>query len=106
MRLFLYGTLLRPAVLTRFAGRALPVRPAELPGWRRVQLRFTRYPTLRRARGAVAGGLITVNAVSLRRLCAYEGVRYRLRCVTVRSQGRAATAHAWIADAATKRPWL
>ena len=30
MRLFLYGTLLRPALLTRFAGRRLASEPAML----------------------------------------------------------------------------
>ena len=103
--IFLYGTLLRPALLARFAGRALPLMPATLPGWRRVRLRGTRYPTLRRARACVAGGLARADAAALRRLCAYEGVRYRLVRVTVRVAGRPLAARAWIAAAATHRPW-
>ncbi len=105
MRLFLYGTLLRPATLKRFAGRALPLQPCALPGWHRVRLRGTPYPTLRRDRRSVPGAVVVANAAAVRRLSAYEGVRYRLRRVTVRTGGRAVSAFAWIAAAATKRPW-
>ncbi len=105
MRLFLYGTLLRPAVLARFAGRALPLVPCEAPGWRRVRLRGTPFPTLRRARGVVEGAMVDADAQALRRLNAYEGMRYRLRRVTLRAGGRTTGAHAWIAAAATHRPW-
>jgi gamma-glutamylcyclotransferase (GGCT)/AIG2-like uncharacterized protein YtfP len=105
MRLFLYGTLLRPEVLTRFAGRRLEVTPATLDGWRRVALSGTGYPTLRRARGRAEGGVIDADAATLRRLDAYEGVRYRLELVIVRTARGPLPAHAWIADAASTRPW-
>lgn len=85
-RLFLYGTLLDPRLLARFAGRALPAAPAKLPGWRRVRLRGTAYPTLRRLR------------------CS-EGPRYRLVPVRARCRGRPVRARAWIAAAATPRAW-
>lgn len=105
MRLFVYGTLCDGRLRRRLAGRVLPADPAVLPGWRRVRLRFTRYPTLRRARGQVAGLLLRADAVSLRRFATYEGARYRLRPVRVRHAGRTVAAHAWIGDAALARNW-
>jgi hypothetical protein len=92
-------------VLARFAGRRLTLLPCSLPGWRRVALRGTRYPTLRRAAGHVAGAAFIADAKTLRRLSAYEGPRYSLHRVTVRAEGRPLAAHAWIALAATPRPW-
>jgi hypothetical protein len=44
MRLFLYGTLLDPALLDGIAGRAVALTPATLRGWRRVAWRDGRYP--------------------------------------------------------------
>jgi gamma-glutamylcyclotransferase (GGCT)/AIG2-like uncharacterized protein YtfP len=105
VRLFLYGTLLDPDLLARFAGRALELTPAVLSGWRRVYLRFTPYPTLRPARDHVVGAAVGVDSATLRRLSAYEGSRYRLTPVTIAVNGDALAAHAWIADAATARPW-
>ena len=106
MRLFIYGTLLDPGRLGTLVGRGLPLQPADLPGWRRVGLRGTPYPTLRRAfRARVAGAVINVDAAALRRLTAYEGAQYRLRRVAVHTRGRKTAALAWIAPAVTARPW-
>ncbi|MBN9510692.1 MAG: gamma-glutamylcyclotransferase [Alphaproteobacteria bacterium] len=105
MRVFLYGTLLRRALLDRLAGRAVPTTPAAVAGWQRVAMRGGAYPTLRRGRGRVAGCIATVDAPMLRRLGGYEGARYRLRPLTVQIPRGAVRAHAWIADAATRRPW-
>src|SRR5215213_4496904 len=101
VRLFLYGTLLTPAALARRGGRPdLPHRlaPATLPGWRRVQLPGTPYPTLRQFPAAtVPGAIINVSPAALRRLAAYEGPRYRLtRVVVVTPEGKTA-AWTWIA---------
>jgi gamma-glutamylcyclotransferase (GGCT)/AIG2-like uncharacterized protein YtfP len=105
MRLFIYGTLLDPACLSRFAGRAVPMRPAHLPGWRRVRLRGTPYPTLIRARAGTEGAVITVGATALRRLRAYEGPRYRECRVVARVAGRPVAATAWLGDAGLPRGW-
>jgi gamma-glutamylcyclotransferase (GGCT)/AIG2-like uncharacterized protein YtfP len=105
MRVFLYGTLLRRELLARLAGRPLPTTPAALAGWQRVAMRGGAYPTLRRGRGRVAGWIATVDAPVLRRLGGYEGARYRLHPLTVHTPRGAVRVHAWIADAATRRPW-
>jgi gamma-glutamylcyclotransferase (GGCT)/AIG2-like uncharacterized protein YtfP len=109
MLLFLYGSLLDPERLARRAGRpglARRLDPAILLGWRRVALRGGRWPTLRRARGAeVAGVLAHVDRVALSRLHAFEGPAYRLARVAVRTAHGKTGAFAWIARAATVRPW-
>jgi len=102
VEIFLYGTLLDPAVLEARSGRRFPPRarrPALLMGWRRVMLRRQPYPTLRRARGGcVQGVVVRVCGAPLRRLMAYEGPAYRLRRVRPWQPGRArAVALAWVA---------
>lgn len=104
MRLFLYGTLLDPAVWARRAGAAGPTIPARLRGWRRVRLRASPYPTLRRG-GSVSGMVRDVSAATLRRLVAYEGPRYRLTRVVVATPRGNTAAWTWIAAAVTHRPW-
>lgn len=104
MEVFLYGTLLDPAVLAARAGRRFPpraLRPAMLPGWRRVMLRRQPYPTLRRdRRGQVPGLLLRVCGAPLRRLMAYEGAAYRLRPVRVQTGCGLRVAKAWISNPA------
>lgn len=104
MRLFLYGTLRDPAIWTRLAGPPGRASPATLRGWRRVALRASPYPTLRRG-GSVAGQARDVSAATLRRLIAYEGPRYRLTRVVVATPRGKTVAWTWIAAAATRRPW-
>lgn len=99
---FLYGTLLDPAILAARAGcRGLRGVPATLPGWKRVALRRQPYPTLIRARRHAVRGLVLLLAgAPLRRLQAYEGAAYRLRPVhPTGSRGRIA-ALAWITSPA------
>jgi gamma-glutamylcyclotransferase (GGCT)/AIG2-like uncharacterized protein YtfP len=96
---FIYGTLLDPAVFARFAGYA-PLRravPARLPGHRRVRLRGTPYPTLVAGAGAVCGLLLPRLAPeAFRRLSAYEGPGYALRPVRVRTRRGPRRARAWM----------
>lgn len=100
MRLFLYGTLLADPRLTG------PQTRATLKGWRRVALRFTRYPTLRRYRtGSVPGVVIDVPSRTLARLNAYEGPAYRLTRVVVDTPNGKTAAQAWIAPGGTRRAW-
>jgi gamma-glutamylcyclotransferase (GGCT)/AIG2-like uncharacterized protein YtfP len=100
MRVFAYGTLRDPKVFARVAGTALPLDralPAILPGFRRVVLRGTPYPTLLRDPGAETDGLLlAVGALVLRRLHAYEGPAYRFRPVHVTVGSVRIPAHAWI----------
>jgi gamma-glutamylcyclotransferase (GGCT)/AIG2-like uncharacterized protein YtfP len=105
LRLFLYGTLLDPRRLFRATGRAVTMARAQLPGWRRVAMKGGRYPTLVRARGAVAGAVADVDAAALRRLMAYEGPMYDLRRLAVATARGKTVAGVWIARAATKRTW-
>jgi gamma-glutamylcyclotransferase (GGCT)/AIG2-like uncharacterized protein YtfP len=110
--IFVYGTLLDPRVFARFAGRAPLHRalPARLPGFRRVALRGTPYPTLLRGAGEVAGLLLPRLApAAMARLSAYEGASYALVPLCVATprgprRVRAWMAARWRADAA--RAWV
>jgi hypothetical protein len=112
LRVFLYGSLMDPAVFAAVAGTAAPLaaaRPALLAGWRRVTLRGTAYPTLVEARGEATDGLVVILPPALLpRLHAYEGRLYRFLPLRVRSEGRLVAARAWIArpDRADRmKPW-
>jgi gamma-glutamylcyclotransferase (GGCT)/AIG2-like uncharacterized protein YtfP len=99
--LFLYGTLLDPAVLRRVTGQSGLARrllPARLAGWRRVVLRGTPYPTLLRDAGATTeGALLRVGPAVLARLSAYEGAEYRLVPVRAITGRGVVAARAWVA---------
>jgi gamma-glutamylcyclotransferase (GGCT)/AIG2-like uncharacterized protein YtfP len=109
MRVFLYGMLLDPVTLTRYGGPTLPARliPARLFGWRRVTLRGTPWPTLRRDCTAhVTGAVLHPSAAALARLKMFEEPPYlRRRVVVTTARGKTA-AFAWIAPGATSRPWF
>ena len=93
-----------PAAVRPTARKSRP--DATLTGWRRVALRGTRYPTLRRHRGGrICGVIADVPARALARLAAYEGPRYRLKRVVVHTAKRKTAALAWIAPAGTRRKW-
>lgn len=97
---FLYGTLLDRRVFLRRAGTARPFRrglPARLPGFRRVALRGTPYPTLVADEGEVAGWLVALPSAPLARLQAYEGASYRLVPVRVMAKRGARRVRAWAA---------
>lgn len=102
--LFLYGSLLDPAVLGRVAGLkglAQKLVPARAAGWRRVFLRATPYPTLvKDDRSVVDGALFRVSPAVLARLSAYEGSDYALVPVMAVTARSAVRARAWIAP-----PW-
>jgi gamma-glutamylcyclotransferase (GGCT)/AIG2-like uncharacterized protein YtfP len=110
--LFVYGTLLDPAVLVRVTGDASlarRLRPACLAGWRRVLLRGTPYPTLVPQTGAtVEGAVLRVSAAARARLSAYEGSAYALTPVNVSTDRGGLRAMAWIAPpwrADVRRDW-
>jgi len=100
--------LLDPITLTRHGGPTLPARliPARLTGWRRVTLRGTPWPTLRRDRTAhVTGAVLHPSAAALARLKKFEEPPYLCRRVVVTTARGKTTALAWIAPGATRRPW-
>jgi gamma-glutamylcyclotransferase (GGCT)/AIG2-like uncharacterized protein YtfP len=103
--LFLYGTLLDPRVLAARAGQgglARRLAPARLPGWRRVALRGTPYPTLVRDPGAATEGAVLRGALApaaMARLAAYEGPSYRLVPVRAETAAGDRWARAWVAEA-------
>lgn len=108
--IFIYGTLLKQRVLARCSGDALLRRrgiPALAPGYQRVALRGTPYPTLRRAHGHVSGLLIRPTEAALQRLADYEGRFYRLAPLRVMTPRGGRKAWAWLAAPwrAGNQPW-
>ncbi len=101
MRVFLYGTLMDPEVAQRVCGEngfVRAARPALLPGWRKVSLRGTPFPTLVRDEGLATHGLLAeIPPRLLTRLHAYEGTAYRFLPVRVLCAGKRLAARAWIA---------
>jgi gamma-glutamylcyclotransferase (GGCT)/AIG2-like uncharacterized protein YtfP len=101
---FVYGTLLDPAVFARLAGHG-PLRramPARLAGWRRVALRGTPYPTLavgQETAGLEVQGLLLprLAASAFARLASYEGPSYALVPVRVATPRGPRRARAWVA---------
>lgn len=106
-RLFVYGTLLDLDLVARLTGAPAMMQPASLPGFRRVRLRGTPYPTLIPAGGQVHGAVLLATRPQFRRLHAYEGPRYRLRRVRPRIAGsrHRVSALCWIAPGASLQPW-
>lgn len=109
MRLFLYGSLLALDTMALRGGNPRLRRdqqPAILPGWRRVCLARTSWPTLRRDRtDRTECVVVRVDAASLGRLSAYEGPAYRLIRVVVCTASGKSAAGTWIAPGGTHRPW-
>jgi gamma-glutamylcyclotransferase (GGCT)/AIG2-like uncharacterized protein YtfP len=109
MRLFLYGTLLDPTTLaTRGGDPTLPRRcaPATLQSWRRVALRGSGWPTLRRNRtDSVHGMVVDAPSAAFASLAVYEGDAYRLVRVVVTTASGKTAARTWIAPGGTRRPW-
>ncbi len=108
MKIFLYGTLADPGGFGFCAGKPLRAQPipATLRNYRRVLLRGTRYPTLRRARGrCVQGVIMRVNADMLVRLQNYESARYQRIKFRVQTQQGPQRAICFMGDAATRKPW-
>lgn len=104
--LFLYGSLLDPALFQRIAGVTLVGLPAVLPGWRRVAMTHGPYPTLRREAAAIAEGVVAqVNGRAFAKLCDYEGPRWKLCEVLPVVDGFAIPASAWIAAGGSRRDW-
>ncbi|HQT67900.1 MAG TPA: gamma-glutamylcyclotransferase [Acetobacteraceae bacterium] len=108
MILFVYGTLLDPKALGYCAGQSIKAvaMKASLPGHRRVRLRHAPYPTLRRCNaGEVPGVTLRINAAMLAALIAYEGPRYRLARIMVRTSRGMRPAYCFFGDAATRVDW-
>lgn len=82
MRLFAYGTLMEPAVLTAVTGQQFPSRPAVLRGYDRYRVRGTVYPGVLPEPGTATRGVVydQLDTDTVARLDAFEGALYdRLR---------------------------
>jgi hypothetical protein len=96
MRFFFYGTLLDRDVTALVLGRRLPPGafvPATLPGHSRRRAKGVSYPVvIRDPRGEAPGAVVSgLSPRDVARLAAYEGPRYRIARLRVRSRGALVT---------------
>lgn len=93
-RLFVYGTLMMPAVLHAVCGRRLPSRAASLAEFGRYRLRQRVYPSIVAEPGALTVGLLVegLDAALWRCLDDWESTLYTRQTVTVQTREGAALA--------------
>jgi len=111
--LFVYGTLMTPAVMRAVVGRVPRSEPAELPGFRRYRLRGRVYPAVVPEPGATVAGRLyrDLTPAEIARLDRYEDTFYRREPVMVRNaQGRKQRAWCYVLPAQARqrlsaRPW-
>ncbi len=111
--LFVYGTLMTPAVMRAVIGRLPPREAAVLPDHRRHGLRGRVYPVVVPEAGAQVDGVLYTGLTpqELARLDRYEDDFYLRRRVTVRdATGRARTAWCYVLRPRSRvrlarRPW-
>lgn len=92
--LFVYGTLLDPAVQSRVFGRITSGQPDKLAGYKKDHIRLggNIYPIIRpKAGGMVEGAVLSVTLAELALIDQYEGDAYQRRKVSLVS-GR----QAWV----------
>lgn len=112
-KLFAYGTLQVPEIMTAVAGRLYPAHPACLHGYARYSLKDGSYPGIRPQSGALTLGILYtgVDARSLRRLDRYEDDFYRRQTLAVTtSSGETALAQVYVVapeqyELLASRPW-
>lgn len=83
--LFVYGTLMHPAVMAATGGISSAALAATLQGYRRLPLRGERYPAMVECQGGSVPGMLyrDVPTAAWRRLDEYEGAMYRRDKVVV-----------------------
>ena len=84
-RLFVYGTLMMPALLQAVCGRSFAPRPATLDAYARHRLHAQVYPAIVPNNGAAVTGLLCegIDGPLWQRLDDWEGEFYTRRRVTV-----------------------
>lgn len=100
VRVFLFGSLRYPPLLSLVAGEVLDSEPAVLPGWAVSGVAGQSFPVLTECAGAEASGaVVEVSGEALDRLVHYEDAfGYATRDVTVRIGGDSHAARVFVAD--------
>ncbi len=84
-QLFIYGTLLFPAVLKKVTGKTFNSVPAVLPGFIRCSIKNCEYPAvIKNSNSKVSGMLLqNVDKKSMKKIADFEGSEYKISQVTV-----------------------
>jgi len=94
---FVYGTLLDPAIQREVIGRQHPGIPAILRDYQRYRLRNYSFPGLVAEAGAEVGGIVLkVNPAELKALDEYEDPFYERRLLTVEAGGEPLHAYVYV----------
>ncbi len=99
MHLFVYGSLMIPAVMRAVTGRVFSRTEARLVAYARYRVREASYPGIVAQDGVVTSGVLLyrVDPRSLARLDAFEGELYERKMVSVqRADGFAGSAGAYV----------
>ena len=98
-RIFVYGTLLIPAVMEAVTGKTFAFEHATLPGYARYRIKGQTFPGITRVENRHVKGIIykAVDEPSLHRLDDFESdVYYRGQVKVTLENGRRVSAHAYI----------
>ncbi len=105
---FVYGTLMEPQVLSLVTGErfdAVRLRPAALPGYRRVRVADATYPGIYPAEGSEVKGCLVrgMGEEAVRRIDAFENDGYdRQNLQVISAQGTPVKAAAYVASSRMK----
>lgn len=97
--LFVYGTLMHPAILRAVCGLTRKGEEATLEGYRRQPVQGEAYPAVAAVDGTAVRGMIYhhVPVMAWRRLDSYEGPFYRRQTVSVTlADGRRETVQSYL----------
>ena len=103
--LFVYGTLLFPAIMRRVVGRVLPSEPAVLRGYRRRRVRNEVYPGVLPSLGSNVKGKLCrgLDGATLCLLDAFEGPEFERRRVQVMTAGGLRGAFVYVLTRTSRR---
>lgn len=92
--IFVYGTLLSPAILEKLTGKSFKTSEVILAGYKRICVKNRDYPAIIQQEGSKTVGLLIENMddLSLAIISFYEGDEYEKKKVTVNSDGKSTTA--------------
>lgn len=87
---FIYGTLLSPAILEKLTGKSFKTSSAVLSGYKRYCIKNCDYPAIIRVDGSKTNGLIIekTDDLTLAVLSFYEGDEYEIKKVIVLLNGK------------------
>lgn len=102
VHIFAYGTLQFPQIIKRLTGKNFAAEKAMLRGYRRLLVKGTDYPAVKKSRNSSVDGILLkdVDEKSLEQIIQFEGDEYEMVNVRVHVNGSEtdAVVFAWIRE--------